>query len=249
MESLFNVNGLMFWSDREIRIRQQFIQHYAAEFQSFLLSTNPAWTMIQVEAPLLTPKSLINPNYESTDVWFQESNDQNDISLVLRPETTPGTYVYAQHMFKHQKAKPPYCVWQAGKSFRREADSSKAPSKHVRLKEFYQQEFQAIFTEDTANDYHTLALESVRKMVAESVSLPTRMVVSDRLPSYSIKTMDIEVDNGDKWMEVCSISLRTDFPDTFTFLSKKGPSIKKLLVLEVAIGLDRCVYNYNSRVV
>lgn len=31
MESLFNINGLMFWTEREIRIRNQFVNHYASE--------------------------------------------------------------------------------------------------------------------------------------------------------------------------------------------------------------------------
>lgn len=38
-------------------------------------------------------------------------------------------------------------------------------------------------------------------MVASVISLPTRIVESDRLPSCSQVTMDIELDNGFKWME------------------------------------------------
>jgi glycyl-tRNA synthetase len=117
----------------------------------------------------------------------------------------------------------------------------------MRLKEFYQQEFQCIYTADTLNDYHAAILEPVRKMLGEVIGLPTRIVESDRLPSYSLKTMDVEVDNGDKWMEVCSISKRTDFPEKAKFQTKKGLVEKDLLVLEVAIGLDRVVYNFEQR--
>lgn len=72
-----------------------------------------------------------------------------------------------------------------------------------------------------------------------AIGLPARVVPSDRLPSYSLTTMDAEVDNGDKWMEVCSISKRTDFPAKARF----GERTVDILVLEIAIGLDRCVYN------
>jgi glycyl-tRNA synthetase len=55
--------------------------------------------------------------------------------------------------------------------------------------------------------------------------------------------MDVEADTGDKWMEMASISLRKDFPGVVKF---KG-SEKKLLVAEVAIGVDRCVYGFLKR--
>ncbi len=113
----------------------------------------------------------------------------------------------------------------------------------MRLKEFYQQEFQCLFTSDTKNDYHAAVLQPLCEMVAKYVCLPTRIVDSDRLPDYSIKTSDIEVDNGDKWMEVASISLRKDF----TTPAKFSNGDKSILVLEVAIGLDRCVYNFMNR--
>lgn len=57
--------------------------------------------------------------------------------------------------------------------------------------------------------------------------------------------MDIEVDNGDKWMEVASISRRTDFPVTVSLNGKSGIRELSVKVLEIAIGLDRCVYNWS----
>jgi glycyl-tRNA synthetase len=81
-------------------------------------------------------------------------------------------------------------------------------------------------------------------LLGQTIGLPYRIIPSDRLPSYSQITSDVEVDNGDKWMEVCSISRRTDFPDKLRFITKKGVIEKDALVLEIAIGLDRCVYNY-----
>lgn len=320
MESLFGINGLMFWSQREIRLRRQFEEHFAAELMEILRAENPAWHFIQIEGPLLTPQSNINPDYTNDDVWTQENpidkcleeeffrwikdtdvydvvdrlsklkfddpsflkdllsyvidlnerlNHEGDryaphrpwvadifetwldslkkrpTQLVLRPETTPSSYVYAQHLLNsHSGVKPPFVVWQTGKSFRREQDQV---TKNMRLKEFYQQEFQCIYTADTMNNYHSAVLEPVREMIGEMIGLPTRIVESDRLPSYSEITMDVEVDNGDKWMEVCSISRRTDFPDKARFQTKKGTVEKDLLVLEISIGLDRCIYNFEQR--
>ena len=242
MEQVFETNGLVFWSEHEVKLREQARNFFADRLNAALIDINPAWRMIMVEAPLLTPRELLNVNYTDDDIWAQTSHNDAGDNLALRPETTPGTYAYMQHLLNnHTGVKPPVCVWQAGKSFRREQVQ---PTKHMRLKEFYQQEFQCLYTADTANDYHTAILEPVSKMIGDFVMLPTRLVESDRLPSYSEITMDVEVDNGDKWMEVCSISRRTDFPQKLTFQGKKGVVEKDALVLEVAIGLDRIVYNW-----
>ncbi len=229
MEHIYNANGLPFFSEREIRLRRFFEEQMALEVREALLKENSAWRFTQIEAPLLTPIDLINSNYTEKDVWFQ----QGEPALVLRPETTPGSYVYARHLLESQTVRPPLCVWQAGKSFRREDDQ---PTKHCRFKEFYQQEFQCIYTTTTKNDYQAKIAPQIEAAVSRLLGLPTRLVDSDRLPSYSLRTLDVEVDNGDKWMEVCSISLRTDFVGP-------KPDIS-YLVLEVALGLDRLVYNY-----
>jgi glycyl-tRNA synthetase len=319
VEPLFNINGLMFWTAKEIRLRRSMADHFTHGLQDSLRAINPAWQFHEIEAPLLTPDRLLNPNYTRSDVWVQEIDNSglipdfiafmrredslslleplmrrhaqqnhggdpaeayedlrdefarartdllegsevfrpcetvfslwrafsnNDTVLALRPETTPGSYVYAQHLLNtHSGARLPLCVWQTGKSFRRESDQV---TKNMRLKEFYQQEFQCLYTADTGNDYHAMMQEPVRKLVAETISLPTRVVPSDRLPSYSQVTVDVEVNNGDRWMEICSISRRTDFPQKSRVQTRTGPVEKDVLVLEVAIGLDRCVYNWNA---
>jgi glycyl-tRNA synthetase len=243
MENIYDINGLIFWSEKEITLRDMMAKYFKDRLSEALNDMNTAWKMYQIEAPLLTPRSLLNVNYTNEDIWVQESNDT--VELALRPETTPGSYAYACHLLNtHSGVKPPFVIWQAGKSFRREQDQV---SKNMRLKEFYQQEFQCIYAADTMNDYHAAVLEPVRKMISDMIGLPTRIIESDRLPSYSQITMDIEVDNGDKWMEVCSISRRTDFPEKFR-MNAKGKLIEKdLLVLEVAIGLDRAIYNFLQR--
>jgi glycyl-tRNA synthetase len=251
MESIYRTNGLMFWNQEEIKLREFFINHFAERIEFVLWRENPAWKMVRIEAPLLTPVPLLNPNYTSEDVWFQDNQQpitDAAVHLALRPETTPGSYIYAQHLLHTQSGhKPPLCIWQAGKSFRREQDQVQ---KNMRLKEFYQQEFQCIYTADTMNDYHAAVLQPIRSILSMALGYPlekSRVVESDRLPSYSQITMDVEIDNGDKWMEICSISRRTDFPDKLVFPGKKGNIEKDALVLEIAIGLDRCLYCYNCR--
>jgi glycyl-tRNA synthetase len=250
MQNVFDINGLVFWDEEEIRLRETLRDFFAARIKSDLLAINDRWKFFQIEAPLLTPRHLLNANYTEDDIWLQPQKRSEWEAggkfneLALRPETTPGSYAYAQYLLNNQlSVMPPLCVWQAGKSFRREIVQ---PTKHMRLKEFYQQEFQCIYTADTAMDYHDAMLEPVRKMIGGMVHLPTRLVESDRLPTYSRKTMDVEVWNGDKWMEVCSISLRTDFPQKLRFQGKKELLEKDALVLEIAIGLDRCVYNWQQ---
>jgi glycyl-tRNA synthetase len=49
-------------------------------------------------------------------------------------------------------------------------------------------------------------------------------------------------------MEICSISKRKDFTKKAVFTIKNKVIEKELVVLEIAIGLDRCVYNYNERI-
>lgn len=233
MYNVYDKNGLPFWTAEEIKLRATLTDLLAGRVQRALLGENPAWQFVQVEAPLLTPRTLINPNYTDADVFVLDD-------LVLRPETTPGSYVFARKLFDGGWNKPPLCVWQAGKSFRRESDQ---PTKFMRLKEFYQQEFQCVFTSDTKADYHTLLAKTAEQAIREFVGKPTRLVPSDRLPDYSLRTMDVEVEvESGRWMELSSISLRKDFPGTFTFQGKGGAVPKELLVAEVAIGLDRCVH-------
>lgn len=233
MRNVYPVNGLPFWNEAEIMEREHFTRVFAMNLNDFLRAENAAWHMHRIEAPALTPVTLINPNYTDADVFFTSDK------LVMRPETTPGSYAYAQQLLDSQLDRPPFVVWQAGRSYRREQDQV---IKNMRLKEFYQLEFQCLFTDDTKNDYMAVILPKLERLFAATLGRPARVVESDRLPSYSRKTMDIEVELPHKWMEMASISLRTDFPGVFTYTTGKGSFTKNILVLEVAIGLDRCVY-------
>lgn len=131
MENLYNKNGLILWTQEEIRLRRFFEEYLSSEIVNSLRKQNAAFQIIQIEAPLLTPKEFINKNYSDEDMWSFED-------FVLRPETTMGSFEYAKHIlsgYNEIKFRPPIVVWQHGKSFRREQDQ---PTKFMRLKEFYQ---------------------------------------------------------------------------------------------------------------
>lgn len=228
MENLYNSNGLVFWFEEEIRIREMLKQHFVAAISSNLKIQNRGFEILQVEAPLITPESLISKSYTSSDVFVL--NADSIAKLVLRPETTMGSYKALEYLLNthnDRKIKLPLCVWQHGKSFRQEQDQ---PTKFMRLKEFYQLEFQIAYSASTANDYSVSLVPAVQQAISEMIG-PCRIEPSDRLPDYSESTTDIICNTND--MEVCSISKRKDFPDA--------------KILEVAIGTDRCVYNFLQR--
>ena len=241
MENLYERNGLIFFTEEEIQIREMAEKYFIQQLKQCLKKMNNAFDFFRVESPLLTPGNLINPNYTSSDVFEIrtlhtdiESSTFDDIiskRLFLRPETTMGSFLCAKHLLNphnEQKVRMPIVVWQHGKSFRNEQDQ---PNKFMRLKEFYQLEFQIIYGKTTANDYYTPILEEVRKMISDMIG-PCDIIKSDRLPDYSEITMDIMCLRSN--MEVCSISKRKDF--------ENGN------VIEVAIGTDRILYNFQEKV-
>jgi glycyl-tRNA synthetase len=229
----FGINGLIVWTEEEISRRQYLKSFLALRVREALRATNPAWEMTEVETPILVPATEVNPQYTEDDIFLTRP----DRSLALRPETTAGSYFVARGMLEKRLARPPFAVWQAGQSFREEQDH---PRKFLRLKAFYQQEFQCIYTADTRNDYHEAVLPAVAAAVQDATALGTRVTPSERLPSYSTRTTDVEVYWNDRWTEVASISSRTDFGAKYA-LTLRDSKVKEidLLVLEIALGLDR----------
>jgi len=237
MEQLYGVNGLIFWTEREINARKIVEAHLVQAMKDSLKRMNRAWEFIQVEAPIITPQEFVNKNYSINDMWAFEyerisHHDAHNITghqttYIARPETTMGSYAYAKHLLNphnETKVRMPLVVWQHGKSFRREQDQ---PTKFMRLKEFYQLEFQCIYSPTTGMDYssrvHLDMVVAMQQLVGKCHLIP-----SDRLPDYSEQTMDIM--HTESEMEVCSISMRKDF---------EGAK-----VLEVAVGTDRVVSKF-----
>ena len=210
---LFNYNGDIFWDEEEIESRDYIISGIKNALEKSLRDQNNAFRFFRTETPILTPLSRINEGYRD-EVFITEE-------YALRPETTKGSYEYMRSILQNNKQKLPLCVWQVGKSFRREQD---AVVKRMKLKEFHQLEFQIAYSENTKCDYSVKATEAVKSFL--EVLLPEITIEpSDRLPDYSKETNDL-ICNG---MEIASISKRDDFDHP---------------VLEYAFGLDRIVYQY-----
>ena len=229
MLSLYNRNGLLFWTEEQIRLRNRFVEHLLDRLRVTLHSMNSAFVFRQIEAPILTPMEWMNHNYTSQDIFIADET-AGSTPLVLRPETTMGSYAAAKHIlspYNIPKTRLPLVVWQHGKSFRREQDQV---TKNMRLKEFYQLEFQVLFGLSTANNYMPPIISDINAALIELIG-PCRIEKSDRLPDYSEETIDIICDETN--MEVCSISKRKDFSEAQN--------------IEIAIGTDRCIFNALER--
>src|SRR5687767_14437581 len=89
VEPLFNRNGLMFWTEEEIRLRAVAELYFVSAVKADLRGQNRAWEVVQVEAPVVMPHALMNPNYNDADVFaFADTLHEEGARLVLRPETT-----------------------------------------------------------------------------------------------------------------------------------------------------------------
>lgn len=236
--TLYEFGGLRFWREREIRLRERITDLIYEEISTSLREVNQGWAFERVDTPLILPRSRLNPEYGHDHAFFLRANIGGE-ELVLRAETTDGSYAIAQHILRTTRTKPPLGIWQLGQSFRREL-SDGANAANLRFNSFYQLEFQLLYAEGTHFDYVTLLKEKLATLVRQITGLETRIVPSDRLPSYSEETTDIEVfwhpptKTEPEWKEVASMSRRTDFPPV--------PEFKKAIhVFEVAFGADRLV--------
>lgn len=221
-EALYEFGGLRFWAEEEIELRNLIQARIVSVVKQTLLDMNSAWVFKQVEGPCLIPKEEVHAQYMDSDV-FVTNHKLGENYLWLRPETTQSSYTYAKHLNK----KLPLCVYQSGKSFRRELNDGATASK-LRFNEFWQLEFQAIYNKTTKADYREALIKAVGLEVKRFTGLDSRCIKSERIPSYSESTLDIEALWNDKWMEVVSCSIRTDYSEDTR-------------VCEIAVGLDRLV--------
>lgn len=235
--ALWNHGGLRFWGSQDLMLREQAKERFVYAMRDALHGLNSAWNLEQVEGPMLMPRQFISSSYAGDDVWLLQAKLGED-DAVLRPETTPSTYAYSMALIANG-VRPPVCYYQIGKSFRRETSDGATAAK-LRYYEFTQLEFQCIYAADSKADYRPSVVSRIAREIRLLTGLETRIIPSDRLPSYSTKTEDVEVwwegqhSGGEawRWAEMCSISDRTDFP-------KIGQ--REMKVLEVAIGIDRII--------
>lgn len=226
-----DIPQLRVWDEHEIEHREIATKKIVETVRNQLTAINRAWTFRRIEAPALTPRDMLSDAYTDDDLWATRVNHA-DREMVLRAETTASTYDFVRSTFPQEKSlRLPACFWQAAKSFRRE---KQAKASRLRFFEFTQLEMQCLFTRDTKADYRAAVMPELERTLSWLCNAESRVVDSDRLPSYSESTIDVEVKHLDAWREVASISLRKDFRDD-------------VLNLEVAVGLDRVVDIFHTR--
>lgn len=228
-----NLAGLRTWRQSELRLRRRIADTLVETAETTLRDINRAWAFEEIEAPTMMPVERMSSAYTSDDIFLLQDAPGGTKQWAMRAETTDGTYCAAVQILRSTNLKPPVCLWQMGTSYRREK-SDGATAEKLRFNAFTQLEMQCVLMEDTAFDIATPLREALLMQVHRITGLETRLVESDRLPSYSTETIDIEclLPNGD-WREVASTSRRTDFPQI--------PGNKPMKVVELAFGMDRMV--------
>lgn len=227
-----NLAGLRFWTETELQKREIIQNQIVSEVDRVLRQINQMWRVSRVEAPLMMPVNQLSGSYTRSDVFMLMDAPGGPNQYVLRPETTNGTYLMAEQMIKEGVIRPPFALWQMGPSFRRELSDGATAAK-LRFNQFNQLEFQLICSDDTKAPFEQALRENLLELVKKITHLDAVLIPSDRLPSYSEETIDIEVITEDgQNREVCSTSKRNDFPDVGS---------KKLRNFEIAFGIDRLV--------
>ena len=230
-EAYYNIESLRFYNENEIQLREMMVTRLSSVVQRTLSEVNGAWKFYRVEGPLLTPRNFVGDSYDEDDI-FMTQVEKAGAKLVLRPETTMSSYMFARK--KYAAKKFPLCVWQIGKSFRVEKSDGATAAK-LRFNEFYQLEFQCIYSVGTKADYRKYLMDAVSKEISMFLrSEVMRVIPSDRLPAYSESTLDIETKFKKEWKEIASCSIRTDFSEDTR-------------VCEIAIGIDRLIEIYNEK--
>lgn len=225
--------GLRFWRQSELHLRRRMRDQILDTVRGTLLDINQMWAMEEVETPPMMPLARMSAAYDRSDVFVLADPPGGERPFALRAETTDGTYAIAERILRTTKLKPPLCVWQMGTSHRRETRDGATAAK-LRLNAFTQLELQLIHAEDTKAEIAEPLRAALVPVIARMTGLQTRLIPSDRLPSYARETVDIECLQPDgEWREVASTSRRTDFPPV--------PGFKPCKVVELAFGMDRLV--------
>lgn len=214
MKQMFG-NATVAWNEQEILRREALIREIPLMLHQAWRDLNWAVQMERCETPILTPPAELKSHIECGFELIPAG-----ALGYLRPETTAGTYAMFDSMFPNAgqiRKRLPFCLWQVGCSFRDEAKPDTMRASKLRLRQFYQMEFQLFTADDTKAPYLETALEVLTKRYGGEI------VIADELPHYSEKTLDWQIDG----LEVAGCSIRTDW--------KHGK------VFEVAIGLDRLV--------
>lgn len=225
--------GLRFWRQSELLLRRRIRDAILDTVQATLTDINQMWHFEEVETPPMMPVARMSAAYDRSDIFMLQDPPGGTAPYALRAETTDGSYAIAAQIIRTTRLNPPLCVWQMGISHRRETSDGATAAK-LRFNAFTQMELQLIHAEDTKAEIATPLRDALAPLVARLTGLETRLIPSDRLPSYADETIDIECRQPDgEWREVASTSRRTDFPAI--------PGTKPCRVFEIAFGMDRMV--------
>jgi hypothetical protein len=227
MKTCFS-NSTVSWNEFEITRRENLIREIPILLFQTWRDLNPMVKIERCETPIITPENKLqshidsNFNLLSISDWPNDARELEHLNFkgILRPETTAGTYeIMAQKfpMADRMKKYLPYCLWQAGISFRNEVRGETMRATKLRLTQFYQMEFQLFASQGTMAPYLEMALESLIKQYGGKIAKPVD------IPHYSEKTIDWMIND----LEVAGLSIRKDWPHGMVF--------------EVSIGLDRLV--------
>jgi len=214
MKTLWS-NATVWWSEREIEEREALIRLCRSIVGDVWGGMNRAVRFVRVETPVLTPAMAVRGHIE-TGFNLLALDDKT----MLRPETTAGCVAAFEAMYpmeSQRRKQMPLCVWQAGKSYRTEANADTMRATKLRLAEFWQLEFELFTSADTKSDYIGSALAALTARFGGQAE------AAADLPHYSRRTVDWMI--GD--LEVAGCSERTDWPEG--------------VIHEVSIGLDRLV--------
>lgn len=217
MQTLYS-NATVWWDEREIAERDALIALCFHTVSDAWTGMNPAVRFRRVETPILTPAEALAGHVACGFPMLDTKRG------TLRPETTGGCVAAFHAMFPmegQRRKRLPFCVWQAGKSFRDEDRPETMRASRLRLVEFWQLEFELFASPDTKADYLSAALDALTARFGGEV------VEADELPHYSRRTLDWEMGG----LEVAGCSERTDWPEG--------------VVYEVSIGLDRLLAKQN----
>ena len=108
--NMYNVSGLEFWGESEIKLRNDFVKDMVNSIHSEIKPIK----MTEIDAPILTPSGKISKTYKKKETFTTSDN------LTLRPQIAPGTYAIASKIIKSGR-KLPFAIWQHGKVFHKDS--------------------------------------------------------------------------------------------------------------------------------
>jgi hypothetical protein len=234
MKALFG-KATVVWNEREIAGRESLIHEIPVMIKDFWYKKNPRIIMERCETPILTPCQYLRAHEQSGFNLMGYSfnildTPDSPYNGYLRPETTVGTYEYLKLKFPQEeqlRIALPYCLWQAGISFRHEKNAETMRVSKLRLNQFWQLEFQLFASRDTKCNY----IDGLIDMLTYRFGGEEEIATED-LPHYSEETRDWLIND----LEIASCSIRKDWSGGKVF--------------EVSIGLDRLIAqigsNYNE---